>query len=184
MIVEKTHLEGCCIIKPTVFEDQRGYFFESFNRKRFEQATGLDIDFVQDNQSKSSRGVLRGLHFQQGEFAQAKLVRVMQGAVLDIVVDIRKDSPTFGQHFSLLLSGQNKVSLFIPRGFAHGFAVLEDETIFTYKCDNYYNKASESGILYNDPSLQIDWMLDDHEVLLSDKDKLLPSWSQFVESLN
>jgi len=176
MKVIATGLKDCFVIEPQIFGDERGYFFESFNQKRFQEKTGIDITFVQDNQSKSNRGVLRGLHFQQGEFAQAKLVRVIKGKVLDVVVDIRLDSPTFGQTFSVILSEENQKQIYIPRGFAHGFSVLEDNTIFTYKCDNYYNKASESGIIYNDAELAIDWMLSEEEVLLSEKDKILPSF--------
>ena len=173
MTVTETHLKGCFIIEPTIFDDGRGSFFESFNLQKFEEKTGLNINFVQDNQSLSQRGVLRGLHFQKGEFAQAKLVRVIKGKVLDVVVDIRKNSETFGQSFSIELSGENNKQLFMPRGFAHGFAVLEDNTIFFYKCDNYYHKDSEGGIIYNDESLNIDWILDKEEVILSEKDMKL-----------
>jgi dTDP-4-dehydrorhamnose 3,5-epimerase len=180
MKVTTTGLQDCFVIEPQVFGDHRGYFFESYNQERFAKETGLDVTFVQDNQSKSNRGVLRGLHFQQGEFAQAKLVRVIQGKVLDVAVDIRPDSPTFGKTFSVILSGENQKQLFVPRGFAHGFSVLEDDTIFSYKCDNYYNKASESGIIYNDSELNIDWMLGEDEVLLSEKDKVLPAMSTFI----
>lgn len=176
MNVIETGLQDCFVIEPQIFGDDRGYFFESFNQQRFEEKTGLEVTFVQDNQSKSNRGVLRGLHFQQGEFAQAKLVRVIQGKVLDVVVDIRPGSPTFGKTFSVILSGENQKQIFVPRGFAHGFSVLEDNSIFSYKCDNYYNKASESGIIYNDPELAIDWMLSEEEVLLSEKDTLLQSF--------
>lgn len=176
MIVEETNLIGCFVLKPTVFEDDRGYFFESFNKEKFFDQTGVEVDFVQDNQSKSNRGVLRGLHFQKGEFAQAKLVRVIKGSVLDVAVDLRKDSSTYGQYFSTILSEENKKQLFVPRGFAHGFAVLEDDTIFSYKCDNYYNKESEDGIMYNDSDLQIDWKLKSSEIQLSEKDKILPSF--------
>lgn len=173
MKVTETHLKGSFVIEPTIFDDGRGSFFESFNLQKFEEKTGLKINFVQDNQSISQRGVLRGLHFQKGEFAQAKLVRVIKGKVLDVVVDIRKDSQTFGQSFSIELTGENNKQLFIPRGFAHGFSVLEDDTIFFYKCDNYYHKASESGILYNDETLHIDWKLNKDEILLSEKDQFL-----------
>jgi len=179
MKVTETHLKGCLIIEPTIFDDGRGSFFESFNFQNFEEKTGLKINFVQDNQSISQRGVLRGLHFQRGEFAQAKLMRVIQGKVLDVVVDIRRNSETFGQSFSIELSGENNKQLFVPRGFAHGFAVLEDNTFFFYKCDNYYHKASEGGIIYNDESLNIDWILDEEEVILSEKDKNLMSFLEF-----
>lgn len=178
MKVEPTALKDCYIIKPTIFEDSRGYFFESFNKKRFLELTGLDINFVQDNQSKSDRGVIRGLHYQKGIHAQAKLVRVIRGSVLDVAIDIRKYSPTFGQHFSIILSENNRLQLFIPRGFAHGFAVLENDTIFTYKCDNYYNKRSESGVIYNDPDLKIDWLLNHEDIILSKKDQFLPSFCE------
>jgi dTDP-4-dehydrorhamnose 3,5-epimerase len=176
MKVIETGLQDCYVIEPQIHGDHRGYFFESYNQERFVEKTGLHVTFVQDNQSKSNRGVLRGLHFQQGEFAQAKLVRVIQGSVLDVAVDIRPNSPTFGKSFSVELSGENQKQLFVPRGFAHGFSVLEDNTIFSYKCDNYYNKASESGIIYNDPTLNIDWKLNQDEILLSEKDTLLQSF--------
>lgn len=176
MKVIETGLKDCFVIEPQVFGDDRGYFFESFNQFRFKQKTGIEVMFVQDNQSKSNRGVLRGLHFQQGEFAQAKLVRVIKGKVLDVAVDLRTDSRTYGKSFSVVLSGENKKQLFVPRGFAHGFSVLENDTIFFYKCDNYYNKESEGGIIYNDPTFNIDWMLDENEIILSDKDKVLPKF--------
>lgn len=173
MKVIETHLKGCFIIEPTIFDDGRGSFFESFNLKKFEEKTGLNINFVQDNQSISQRGVLRGLHFQKGEFAQAKLVRVIQGKVLDVVVDIRKNSETFGQSFSIELSGENNKQLFVLRGFLHGFLVLENETIVSYKCDNYYCPEAEDGVMYNDPTLNIDWKLKEEEIILSEKDRLL-----------
>src|SRR5690606_34004884 len=150
MKIVNTILPDCIIIEPTIFKDERGYFYESFNEERFNQLIGQNIRFVQDNQSFSTYGVLRGLHFQRGEHAQAKLVRVLKGEVLDVAVDIRPDSSTFGKHFSILLSAENKLQLFIPRGFAHGFVVLSEEAEFFYKCDNYYNKASEACILYSD----------------------------------
>ena len=171
MKIESTPLNGCFIIHDTVFEDSRGYFLESFNRKKFADLTGNDTEFVQDNQSKSVRGVLRGLHFQRGEFAQAKLVRVLQGSVLDAVVDLRKNSSSFGQHFALELSDQSHTQLYIPRGFAHGFLVLSDTAVFFYKCDNYYNKQSEGGIMYNDSDLGINWQLPDTDMILSEKDQ-------------
>ncbi|WP_299054246.1 dTDP-4-dehydrorhamnose 3,5-epimerase [uncultured Polaribacter sp.] len=177
MKVTETHLKGCFIIEPTIFGDQRGNFFEVFNQIIFEAKTGLSLHFVQDNQSISQRGVLRGLHLQKGEYAQAKLVRVIQGKVLDVVVDVRVNSPTYGQHFSIELSGENNKQLFVPRGFLHGFATLEDATIFSYKCDNYYNKESESGVIYNDKDLNVDWQLNEDEVLLSEKDEKLPLFS-------
>lgn len=162
------------IIEPTVFEDARGYFFESFHAQKFKENTGLNVQFVQDNQSKSERGVLRGLHFQQGEWAQAKLVRVLEGEVQDLAVDLRKNSPTFGKHFSINLSAENNKQLFVPRGFAHGFLVLSPTAVFSYKCDNYYNKESEGGLLYNSPKLDINWEMEEEQLILSDKDKVLP----------
>ena len=150
MIVKETKLKGCFILEPQVFKDKRGYFLESYNQIIFNKALGRDINFVQDNESQSSKGVLRGLHYQLGEYAQAKLVRVIKGSVLDVVLDIRPNSLTFGKHLSIELSEQNKKQFFVPKGFAHGFLVLEDETIFSYKCDNFYNRESEAGIIYND----------------------------------
>jgi len=180
MKVIETGLEGCVVLEPQIFGDDRGYFFESYNQQQFLAKTGIDIVFVQDNQSKSNRGVLRGLHFQKGEFAQAKLVRVIKGKVLDVAVDIRPNSPTYGKKFSAVLSGENQKQLFVPRGFAHGFSVLEDNTIFSYKCDNYYNKASEGGIIYNDEDLSIDWMLEETEIKLSKKDALLSPFKRLI----
>ena len=173
MEIIKTKLNDCFIIKPTLFEDERGYFFESFHQKKFQQSTGLKIEFVQDNQAKSNYGILRGLHFQKGEFAQAKLVSVIKGKVIDVAVDMRPESSTFLQHIAIELSEKNHLQLFVPRGFAHGYSVLEDNTIFFYKCDNYYNKESEGGVIYNDATLNIDWQLKPEEMLISDKDKLL-----------
>ena len=181
MKIEKTHIEGCFVIKPNIFNDQRGYFFESFNEDVFERETGISVNFIQDNESKSSRGVLRGLHFQKGEYAQAKLVRVIKGIVLDVCVDIRKTSKTFGQYFSIILNDKEKKQLFIPKGFAHGFLVLEDDTIFSYKCDNYYHKSSEGGIVYNDKFLNIDWGLPEQELILSEKDKELPTFENLFK---
>ena len=169
-----TALEGCFIITPRIFNDDRGYFFESYNAQKFNEGIGSEITFVQDNQSFSTKGVLRGLHFQKGEYAQSKLVRVTRGEVLDVAVDLRKQSPTFGQSFSIVLSEENNQQFFIPRGFAHGFIVLSDIAVFQYKCDNYYNKASEGGLHYADPELNIDWGLPFDELLVSDKDKELP----------
>lgn len=169
----KTSIEDVYIIEPKVFADDRGYFFESYNQAAFIQA-GLDYNFIQDNQSKSSYGVIRGLHFQKGEFAQAKLVRVLAGKVLDVAVDIRAGSKTFGQHVAVELSAENNRQLLIPRGFAHGFSVLSDTAIFAYKCDNVYNKASEGGLRYNDKALGIDWKIASGKEVLSEKDKILP----------
>jgi len=171
MKIEKTPLQDCCIIHDTVFEDGRGYFFESFNAKKFELLTGINAQFVQDNQSSSTRGVLRGLHMQTGEYAQAKLVRVLDGSVLDVAVDLRKHSSTFGKAFTLELSAENHKQLYIPRGFAHGFVVLSDKAVFFYKCDNFYNKESELGIMYDDPDLKIGWQLPKEELILSEKDQ-------------
>lgn len=174
MQVEETYLKGCFVITPNVFKDERGYFFESFNKKDFEKQTGMVTNFVQDNQSKSSKGVLRGLHFQTGEFAQAKLVSVVKGKVLDVCVDLRKESVTFGKHVSLILDDTEFKQVFIPKGFAHGFVVLEDDTIFSYKCDAFYNKESESGILFNDKTLDIDWGVSKDQLIISEKDLDLP----------
>lgn len=162
------------MLEPKIINDGRGYFYESYNKNTFKKVTGLDVDFVQDNQSFSSKGVLRGLHYQIGEAAQAKLVRVISGAVLDVAVDIRKESATFGQYVSIELSSENKKQLFIPRGFAHGFVVLSDEAEFAYKCDNFYSKEHERGIIFNDGSLDINWGFDSEALLISDKDLELP----------
>lgn len=167
----KTELDGVIIVEPRVFEDNRGYFFESYNAAEF-AANGIDNVFVQDNQSKSSYGVIRGLHCQLGEHAQAKLVRVLHGTVLDVAVDIRRGSPTFGKHVAVELSAENQRQLFIPRGFLHGFSVLSDTAIFAYKCDNFYNKASEFGIRYDDPEIGIDWRIPANRVITSDKDRI------------
>lgn len=178
MIAKETNLQGCFVIEPQVFEDTRGYFLESFNQRVFNELIGEQMDFVQDNESMSTKGTLRGLHFQKGIHAQAKLVRVTKGAVLDVVVDIRPNSPTFGRHLSLELSEHNKKQLFIPRGFAHGFIVLSNEALFSYKCDNYYHKPSESGIIYNDPRLNIDWKLAEETFIISERDKVLPTFDK------
>ncbi len=176
MIAEETHLKGCFVLSPRIFVDNRGSFFESFNQDQFNKLTGSTVDFVQDNQSISSKGVLRGLHFQVEEHEQAKLVRVVKGKVLDVCVDLRKTSLTFGKHFSIILDDKENKQLFIPRGFAHGFLALEDDTILSYKCDNYYNKSSERGIAYNDSSLRIDWDFPENQFVLSEKDKNLPAF--------
>lgn len=175
MNIIATKLEGCFIIEPKIFFDERGYFMECFNEKTFQNVVGQKVHFVQDNQSYSSKGVLRGLHYQTGEHAQAKLVRVLQGEVLDVAVDIRPDSPTFGHYESVVLSGENQRQLFIPRGFAHGFLVLSETATFFYKCDNFYEKESEGGILFNDRTLDIDWKLPTSELIISDKDKVQPT---------
>ena len=170
-----TPIDGLKVFIPKVWEDERGYFFESFNRSLFEQG-GIIADFVQDNQARSSYGVLRGLHYQVAPYAQAKLVRVLEGEVLDIAVDIREGSPTCGQSYSLLLSAENRYQLFIPRGFAHGYVVLSETAEFFYKCDNYYSKEHERGIRFDDPALGIDWGLSREDMILSEKDKGLPLW--------
>ncbi|WP_333599015.1 dTDP-4-dehydrorhamnose 3,5-epimerase [Flavobacterium sp.] len=170
-----TKLEGCYIIEPKIITDARGYFMESFNEKTFQIGTGQKVHFVQDNQSYSSKGVLRGLHYQTGAHAQAKLVRVLQGEVLDIAVDIRPESPTYGQYESILLSAENQKQFFVPRGFAHGFLVLSETATFFYKCDNFYNKESEGGILYSDSSINIDWNFPTSALLISEKDQFLPT---------
>lgn len=178
MEVEETKLLGCFILKPKIFADNRGFFFESFNQNTFNKLTGQSVSFIQDNESFSYKGVLRGLHYQKEKYAQAKLVRVIKGKVLDVAVDIRKESPTFGQHVSIELSEENKKQLFIPRGFAHGFVVLSDNAIFSYKCDNFYNKKSEGGIIFSDKKLQINWVLPNDELIISDKDLVLPEFDK------
>lgn len=174
----ETPLKDCYVIEPIIFEDDRGYFYEKYNEKRFEDLTGLNGHFVQDNISKSSYGVLRGLHLQKGEYAQAKLVSCLEGEVWDVAVDLRVDSPTFGQWYGVELTAENKRQFYIPRGFAHGFSVLSDIAIFTYKCDNSYNKESEGGILWNDTDLNIDWKLPTEVIQLSEKDKIQPLFKE------
>lgn len=176
MEFEKTNIEDVVLIKPNVFGDHRGYFYESYRADEFRSA-GIDANFVQDNQSMSKKGILRGLHFQAPPFDQGKLVRVVKGAVLDVVVDIRKNSPTYGAHYSVELAEQNKFLLWVPAGFAHGFVTLEDNTIFSYKCTNYYDKDSEGSIRWNSPELNIDWGLSDP--ILSDKDKEASLFTDF-----
>ena len=171
MKVIKTEIDGVLIVEPKIFEDSRGYFFESYNKAEFAK-NGIDCDFIQDNQSKSSYGVIRGLHCQTGKFAQAKLVRVLQGKVLDVAVDIRKGSPTFGKHVAVELSEENQRQLFIPRGFLHGFSVLSETAVFAYKVDNVYNKESEFGIRYDDKQIGIDWQIPADKVITSDKDRI------------
>ncbi|WP_418501955.1 dTDP-4-dehydrorhamnose 3,5-epimerase [Flagellimonas sp.] len=174
MKATETKLKGCFVLEPTIFEDERGYFFESYNHRDFCKAIGREVTFVQDNQSFSKKGVLRGLHFQKGEHAQAKLVSVLQGKIQDVVVDLRKDSPTFGQHLSIELSDENKKQVFIPRGFAHGFLTLSETATVIYKCDNYYKKEAEGGIRYDDNTLAIGWELNFEDLVLLEKDKELP----------
>ncbi|WP_338732266.1 dTDP-4-dehydrorhamnose 3,5-epimerase [Mangrovimonas cancribranchiae] len=179
MKITETKLKDCFILEPHLFKDDRGYFFESFNQKQFNNLIGKSVTFVQDNESFSTKGVVRGLHFQTGYFAQAKLVRAVKGAVLDVAVDLRPKSPTFGKHISIELTEENKKQLFVPRGFAHGFAVLSKTAIFSYKCDNYYNKKSEAGIMFNDPTLNINWKLSNEEILVSEKDADLPTLKEY-----
>ncbi len=169
----ETAIPDLFIIEPKVFEDSRGYFLESYNMNVLSE-NGINIQFIQDNESKSSKGVLRGLHYQLAPYAQTKLIRVISGKILDVVVDIRNGSPTYGQHFSIELSGENKLQLFIPKGFAHGFSVLSDEVIVNYKCDNFYQPNAERGILYNDTDLSIDWRIDLEQAVISAKDKVNP----------
>lgn len=173
MNIVKTEIKGVVIIEPKVFVDDRGYFFESFSQQKFSSEVD-EVKFVQDNESKSMYGVLRGLHFQKPPFAQAKLVRVVKGCILDVAVDIRKDSPTFGKYMSIELSEENKLQLFIPQGFAHGFVVLTNDTIVQYKCDEYYHPESEGAIVWNDPHINIDWKLPLSDIILSDKDRNSP----------
>ncbi len=175
MKIIETGIKDLLVIEPRVFHDNRGYFFESYSKKKFIEA-GLNYDFVQDNQSKSEYGVIRGLHYQLAPYAQAKLVRVLQGKVLDVAVDLRKNSPTFGKSFTIELSEDNFLQLLVPRGFAHGFSVLSETAVFAYKCDNFYNKSAERGILYSDPKLAIDWKIPRNKAIVSDKDKINPNF--------
>ncbi|MGN0016881.1 MAG: dTDP-4-dehydrorhamnose 3,5-epimerase [Candidatus Avelusimicrobium sp.] len=181
MDFSKTPIEGLIVITPKVFADNRGYFFESYNKRAWAEA-GITADFVQDNESFSSQNTLRGLHFQKPPFAQAKLVRVLEGAVWDVAVDLRKNSPTFGQWFGLELSADNKKQFFIPHGFAHGFSVLTETAKFAYKCDNFYNKESEGAIRFDDPALAVDWKIDLSKAVLSDKDLKNPSFAAYKEN--
>ena len=183
MRIVETLLPGVLIIEPDVFGDDRGYFYESFNEKRFHEQIGITINFIQDNESKSKYGVVRGLHFQKGEFAQAKLVHVAKGRIIDVAVDIRKESPTFGKYVATELSDSNHRLLFIPRGYAHGFSVLSEEVIFQYKCDNYYQPQAEGGVLWSDPDIGINWQLPLSDITLSEKDKKHPLLKDICESL-
>lgn len=176
MNIETTPLQDLVIINPTVFEDERGYFMESFNQQKLQEA-GIHIPFVQDNQSFSKQGTLRGLHYQNPPYAQTKLVRVLQGEIMDVAVDVRKNSPTYGQHFVIKLSAENKKQLLIPQGFAHGFSVISETAVVLYKCDQFYNKASEGGIRFDDPTLNIDWGIDLKTAIVSDKDIELPNFA-------
>lgn len=183
MEIEKTDFQDLVIIKPQIFEDSRGYFFESYNMQKCTNSIG-DIQFIQDNQSKSVKNTIRGLHYQLAPYAQSKLIRVLQGKILDVVVDIRKHSPTYGKHFSIELSDENKKQLFIPKGFAHGFSVLSDTAIVFYKTDNYYNPDSERGINFNDNELNIDWKTAKEDAIVSTKDKVLPSFKEAEKNFN
>jgi dTDP-4-dehydrorhamnose 3,5-epimerase len=183
MTIEQTPLVDCFVVHEKVHGDERGYFIETFNQRDFNLNSGLNIFFVQDNQSRSSKGVLRGLHMQRGNSAQAKLVRVLEGAVLDVAVDLRKSSPSFGKHFSIELTAENHKQLFVPAGFAHGFVVLSENATFFYKVDKFYEPGNEVGIIYNDPHLNIDWKLSDSEIFLSEKDKILGSFDEYSSSL-
>lgn len=183
MKIIETKLPGVLIIEPDVYGDERGYFYESFNAKRFQEQTGIKTSFIQDNESKSKYGVVRGLHFQKGEYAQAKLVHIAKGRILDVAVDIQPNSPTFGQYVATELSDQNHRQLYIPKRYAHGFSVLSDEAIFQYKCDNYYEPKAEGGVLWNDPQIGIDWQLPEADITLSEKDKKHPLLKDICESL-
>ncbi len=176
MKLRNTDLDGCYIIEHDIFKDDRGAFYESYNKEKLEALLGFPINFVQDNHSVSHKGVLRGLHYQESPYEQSKLVRVVRGEVIDVVVDIRKNSPTFGRHFKIRLSEDDGISLFIPNGIAHGFLALKDQTVFVYKCDHYYHKESERGIMYNDPELKIDWEFNEKALILSAKDQRLPAF--------
>ena len=179
MIIEKCEIEGLLVIKPRIHEDDRGYFFEAYNQATFKEKAGIDVNFIQDNESKSKYGTLRGIHFQRSPFEQAKLVRVTSGKVLDVAVDLRSSSPTFGQWKSIVLSEENKTQLFVPRGFGHGFVVLSDSAVFSYKVDNPYSAESDGGILWNDDNLNIDWKIPKTDIILSNKDKDLQGISEF-----
>jgi dTDP-4-dehydrorhamnose 3,5-epimerase len=176
MNIEQTFIRDLLVISPSVFEDARGCFFEAYNKSKFSDL-GISIDFVQDNQSFSKKGTLRGLHYQNPPFAQTKLVRVLQGEIIDVAVDLRKDSPTYGKHFSVLLSAENKKQLLVPQGFAHGFSVISETAVVLYKCDQYYNKQSEGGIRFDDAQLNIDWGMDLKDAIVSDKDLILPDFA-------
>jgi len=182
MKVIETAIPGVLVVEPTIFGDDRGYFFESYNERDFTEKVGK-VDFVQDNESKSRYGVVRGLHFQKPPFAQSKLVRVIVGRVLDVAVDIRKGSPTFGKHVAVELTAENHLQFFMPKGIAHGFAVLSQEAVFQYKCDNFYAPQSEGAIAWNDPALDIDWRIPSDEVILSEKDKHHPVLAEIADSL-
>jgi dTDP-4-dehydrorhamnose 3,5-epimerase len=176
MNIEQTFIKDLVVLTPDVFEDERGYFFEAYNKNKF-SGLGIDIDFVQDNQSFSQKGTLRGLHYQNPPFAQTKLVRVLQGEIMDVAIDLRKDSPTYGKHFGIKLTAENKKQLLVPQGFAHGFSVLSETAVVLYKCDQFYNKASEGGIRFDDETLNIDWGMDLKDAIVSEKDLVLPDFA-------
>lgn len=176
--IENTPLKDCFLLKPSVFRDHRGTFLESFSQKVFEEVTGLHLKFVQDNQSTSTKGVLRGLHFQKGVFSQSKLVRTVAGKVLDVVVDLRPDSPTFKKSYKVILSNENHHQLFVPSGFAHGFLTLSETSVFAYKCDQYYHKEADAGVFWDDPTFGIDWEFPKEKLILSEKDANLPTFQE------
>lgn len=182
MDIKETKLKGCFHLEPAVYKDNRGYFFESFNQNNLDEAIEQKLHFVQDNQSQSSYGVIRGLHLQLGNHAQAKLIRAIQGEILDVAIDLRPHSKTYGEYVSCILSEENKHQLFVPRGFAHGFAVLSEKATIHYKADNFYSAKAESGIVYNDFDLKIDWKIDSEDILTSDKDILLPTLKEFKKN--
>ena len=184
MDIEKFDFPNLFLLKPKIWKDERGYFFESFNSQKFSELTNINVNFVQDNQSFSKYGTIRGLHLQTGDYAQAKLVRVTLGKVIDVVVDLRKESPTYLKHKTFLLDSTNHHQLYIPRGFAHGFAAISDEVVFQYKCDNYYNQKSETGIRFDDPDLNINWEIKANEYSVSEKDLKLPNLKQYIKGQN
>lgn len=183
MQIISTDFQDLYIIEPTILTDDRGFFYENFNQKIFLEKTGIDVDFVQENFSKSKYWTIRGLHFQTWEFTQSKFITCLEGKILDIALDLREGSPTFGKIFSIELSSENKKSIFIPRGFAHWFATLSENAIISYKCDNFYNKNSESWIIFDDEDLAIDWQIPQEKIILSEKDKILPSFKKFLENI-
>jgi dTDP-4-dehydrorhamnose 3,5-epimerase len=183
MKATETKLQGCFILEPTVFEDSRGYFFEAYSENKLESILGYKPTFVQDNQSSSSYGVVRGLHMQEGEFSQAKLVRVIEGTVIDVAIDVRPGSSTFGQHVAVELSAENKKQLFIPRGFLHGFSVISETAVFFYKCDNVYDKSSENGVCPTDEKLNIDWNIPKDKMIISEKDQNASSFENFAKNI-
>ena len=184
MEITNTNLKDCLIIQPSIFQDERGYFFESYNKQRFQEATGMNVSFVQDNESQSQFGTIRGLHMQTGEKSQAKLVRVVKGKVKDIVIDVRPESPSYKEKFEIELTEVNKTQLFVPRGFLHGFSVLSNTAIFSYKCDNYYSKEAETGVNPIDEELDLNWEIPEHQVIISEKDKNFQNFKPFLKTSN